>query len=74
MSLSRTLPVSLSTASQIKELGRLLLYLTEIHADVCGDVYFHEFDKEEWVEIEREEHPADEKNEFDYSFVVLERA
>jgi dihydrofolate reductase len=50
------------------------LYLTEVHADVKGDVYFPEFDKGEWVEREREEHSADEKNEFDYSFVVLQRA
>ncbi len=49
------------------------LYLTEVHADVCGDVYFPEFDKGEWLEVEREEHSADEKNDFDYSFVVLEK-
>ena len=49
------------------------LYLTEVHADVRGDVYFPEFDKGAWLEIEREDHSADEKNEFDYSFVVLER-
>lgn len=49
------------------------LHLTEVHADVEGDVYFPEFDKCEWKELEREEHTADEKNEFNYSFVVLER-
>jgi dihydrofolate reductase len=49
------------------------LYLTEVHADVSGDVYFPEFDKGKWLEIEREGHPADEKNDFDYSFVILER-
>lgn len=49
------------------------LYLTEVHADVSGDVYFPEFNKGEWLEIEREEHSADEKNNFDYSFVILER-
>ena len=49
------------------------IYLTEVHADVCGDVYFPEFFKDDWVEIKREEHSADEKNEFAYSFVVLER-
>lgn len=49
------------------------VYLTEVHADVKGDVYFPEFDKGEWKELGREEHTADEKNEFDYSFVVLER-
>ncbi len=49
------------------------LYLTEVHADVSGDVYFPEFNKSEWVELEREDHSADEKNNFDYSFVILER-
>ena len=49
------------------------LYLTEVHADVNGDVYFPEFDRSEWVEIEREDHSADDKNNFDYSFVVMER-
>ncbi len=49
------------------------LYLTEVHAEVCGDVYFPEFDKGEWLEVERGEHSADEKNDFDYSFVVLEK-
>ncbi|MFB3090546.1 MAG: dihydrofolate reductase, partial [Gammaproteobacteria bacterium] len=49
------------------------LYLTEVHADVKGDVYFPEFDKGEWLEIDREDHSADETNDFDYSFVVMER-
>ena len=49
------------------------LYLTEVHADVSGDVYFPEVDKGNWLEIEREDHPADEKNDFGYSFVVMER-
>ena len=50
------------------------LYLTEVHADVKGDVYFPEFDKNEWHEVKREDNSTDEKNDFDYSFVVLERA
>jgi len=49
------------------------LYLTEVHTDVSGDVYFPEFNKSEWVELEREDHSADDKNDHDYSFVVLER-
>ncbi len=49
------------------------LYLTEVHADVSGDVYFPEFDKDDWIEIEREDHFADDKNDFDFSFVVMER-
>lgn len=49
------------------------LYLTEVHAELEGDTFFPEFDRNEWQEIARESFKSDEKNEFDYSFVVLER-
>jgi dihydrofolate reductase len=49
------------------------LYLTEVKATVEGDAWFPEFDNGEWQEIERESHTADDRNEFDYDFVVLER-
>ncbi len=49
------------------------IYMTEVHTDVDGDVIFPLFDRKQWKEIEREDFKADEKNEFDYSFVVLER-
>jgi len=49
------------------------LYLTEVHTDIEGDTFFPEFNRNEWNEISREDFKADEKNDFDYSFVVLER-
>lgn len=49
------------------------IYLTEVHAEVEGDAYFPEFDREVWEETERQDFKADAKNEYDYSFVVLER-
>lgn len=49
------------------------LYLTEVQADVSGDAWFPEFDQTQWQELERESHRANEKNEFDYDFVVLAR-
>ena len=49
------------------------LYITEVHASPEGDTYFPEVDKEEWNEVKREDHKADDKNAYDYSFVVLER-
>ncbi len=49
------------------------LYLTEVHTEIKGDTYFPEFDRSEWKEVSREDFKADEKNEFDYSFVLLER-
>lgn len=49
------------------------LYLTEVHAEVEGDTFFPEFNRSEWNEISREVFKADEKNDFDYSFILLER-
>jgi dihydrofolate reductase len=49
------------------------LYLTEVHAEVEGDTYFPEFDRDEWEEVSREDFEADDKNEFDFSFVFLEK-
>lgn len=49
------------------------LYLTIIHANITGDVYFPEIDVTQWQEIAREDHVADEKNAYAYSFVTLLR-
>ncbi len=49
------------------------LYLTEVHTEIEGDTFFPEFDRSDWREVSREDHSSDEKNEFDYSFVLLER-
>ena len=49
------------------------LYLTEVKTAPEGDVHFPETDNSEWNEIWREERPADDKNEFDCTFRVLER-
>lgn len=49
------------------------LYLTEVHACIEGDTWFPAWNRNEWQEISRENHQADEKNEYDYSFVVLQR-
>ncbi len=50
------------------------VYLTRIQADVEGaDTYFPEMDDGRWREISREDHRADAKNPYDYSFLVLDR-
>jgi dihydrofolate reductase len=49
------------------------LYMTLIHARFEGDAWFPEFDMEQWRELSREDHEADDKNPHPYSFVVLER-
>lgn len=50
------------------------IYLTRIQADVEGaDTFFPEIQDGRWREVSREDHRADEKNPFDYSFLLLER-
>jgi dihydrofolate reductase len=49
------------------------LYLTYIDADIEGDIFFPQFNLEEWKEVSREAHEPDEKNKYNYSFVTLER-
>lgn len=50
-----------------------LLYLTLVHAEVAGDVFFPEFPPEEWRLVSRDEHEADARNPYPYSVLVLER-
>ena len=45
------------------------LNLTLIDAEVDGDIFFPEFNHDEWKEVSREERKADEKNIYDMSFV-----
>ena len=47
-----------------------LLEITEVEAEPDGDTFFPEIDPKIWQEIEREEFPADDKNEFPYAFVT----
>lgn len=49
------------------------LYLTEVHADVAGDVGFPSIKLSDWREISRERHSAGDRDDYDYSFVVLDR-
>ena len=48
------------------------LYVTFIHADFDADTFFPELGNE-WQEISREDHAADESNPVATSYVVLER-
>jgi dihydrofolate reductase len=50
------------------------IYLTRIEADVEGaDAFFPGLEDGRWHEIAREDHRADDRNPFDYSFRVLDR-
>jgi dihydrofolate reductase len=49
------------------------LYLTLVHHNFDGDTYFPELLAAEWQEISREKNQADDKNPYDYTFVLMER-
>lgn len=49
------------------------IYLTEVDLTVPGTVAFPAINPEEWEEIMQEKHHFDEKNEYDYTFRILER-
>jgi dihydrofolate reductase len=49
------------------------IYLTEVDADVGGDTHFPPLDPAEWDMASREDHPADERHRYDFSFIVLVR-
>lgn len=49
------------------------LYITEVHGEFEGDTHFPPIDPLIWIETHREDHEADEKNAYAYSFVILER-
>lgn len=49
------------------------IYLTIVHQSFDADTFFPEIDYKDWKETEREDHEADEKHQFSYSFITLER-
>jgi len=49
------------------------IYLTEVEADVEGDTFFPELDRDEWNVVAEERFPADEKNDHAHSFLRLDR-
>ena len=49
------------------------IYLTEIDGTFDGEVTFPEFSKEEWREVSRTHHPADERHQYAFDFVIYEK-
>lgn len=49
------------------------LYLTRIKANIDGDVYLSDFQIDDWQMISSENHLADDKNKYNYSFEVYDR-
>ena len=68
--------IMITGGAQIYQLALPLadkLYITEVDCDVSGDALFPAIDKTLWQETNREKHQADEKNQYDFSFVVYEK-
>lgn len=49
------------------------MHLTFIDAAIAGDTYFPEWNPAEWHEVDRQAHPADDKNPYPYTFVSFQR-
>ena len=49
------------------------LYLTEVHGVVEGDVFFPEYDRAQWRELYRQEHAADERHPYAFTWLILDR-
>jgi dihydrofolate reductase len=49
------------------------IHLTRVHAPVAGDVFFPELDPAQWREAAVEHHAADERHQYAFSFVTLQR-
>ncbi len=49
------------------------IYLSQVHATLPADVYFPEFSSDDWQEMKAELIPADEKNQYAFTFKILDR-
>ena len=49
------------------------LYITRVFKSFEADVFFPEFNYDEWEEVERELQPFDEKNGFEYAFITYRK-
>ena len=50
------------------------LYLTEIDAEIPGDVHFPTFDRSQWRSVTSSQHEADAHHEYGFTMEMLERA
>ena len=49
-----------------------VIYLTEVQGKFEADTFLN-FDRTGWIEKEIQDHKADDKNKFDYSFMILNK-
>jgi len=49
------------------------IYLTRINHEFEGDTWFPQLEPGDWIEIIRDDYPADAANPYPYSFITMER-
>jgi len=49
------------------------LYLTKVHKDIEGDVFFPVVNNNNWKLVSEENFPPDDKNDFSFSFLIYDR-
>jgi dihydrofolate reductase len=49
------------------------IYLTRVKVDLEGDTNFPALDESDWLETAREEHSADESNDYDFAILTYSR-
>lgn len=49
------------------------MYLTRVDAECEGDAWFPKFDENQWQVLERENHPADDKNNYSFDLITYQR-
>lgn len=49
------------------------LYLTEIDAEIQGDTFFPDFERDQWMETSRQHHDKDERHAYSFDFVIYEK-
>ncbi|MEP1033422.1 dihydrofolate reductase [Ekhidna sp.] len=49
------------------------IYLTEINEAFSGQVTFPVFNKSEWIETSRKQHPSDDRHKYSFDFVVYSK-
>jgi len=50
------------------------IYMTLVHASIEGDTFFPELQPDDWQIVEQSRHAADDRNEYEHSFLVYHRA
>ncbi len=49
------------------------IYLTTINANIDGDAFFPDFDREHWQLVYEHPHPKDAKHKYAFTFQILDR-